>query len=400
MSKSSQVVARADSLMQKRQRTAALQDAIATNCTQLLPRGLGVRLCSAAGVTALLVWALSQCGCERKEPAPPGATPAAPIAVRLVEVKTGEATRSIVLPATVQPWQQATLYAKVAGYAKTVAVDKGDAVKENDLLAEIEVPELLADRTRYQAEVAVAELDFKRISEAQKKAPDLVVAQSVDTAKAKMDVAKANLERTETPLGFARITAPFAGLITKRFIDPGAFVPAAVSGASMSSAATFTVMDFAKVRVQTAVPELEVPFIKQGLAAKIAIDEIPNRTFAGTVTRFSHALDETTRTMLAEIDLPNLDEVLRPGMYASARIIVERKPEATVIPADALFAEKTRSSVFLVTNGKAKRITVKTGFNDGGVVEVLEGVKPGDPIILVGKQVFADGQPVTVAEGK
>ncbi len=336
-------------------------------------------------------------GCERKQASPPPEKPAAPVPVRLVAVKTGEATRSIVLPATVQPWQQATLFAKVAGYAKTVAVDKGDSVKENALLAELEVPELLADRAKYQAELAVAELDFKRISEAQKKAPDLVVAQSVDTARAKMDVAKANLERTETLLSFARITAPFSGVVTHRFIDPGAFVPAAISGASQSAAATFTIMDFSKVRVQTAVPETEVPFIKDGLASKIAIDELPNRTLAGTVTRFSHALDETTRTMLAEIELPNADQTLRPGMYASARITVERKPETTIIPADALFAEKTRSSVFMVADRKAKRITVKTGFNDAGVVEVLEGVKPGDQIILLDKQVLADGQPVTVA---
>jgi membrane fusion protein (multidrug efflux system) len=317
-----------------------------------------------------------------------------------VAVKTGEATRSIVLPATVQPWQQATLYAKVAGYAKKVAVDKGDAVSESALLAEIEVPELLADRARYQAELVVADLDFKRVTEAQKKAPDLVVPQSIDSARAKMDVAKANLERTETLLGFARITAPFAGVITRRFIDPGAFVPAALSGASPTAAATFTIMDFSKVRVQTGVPEPEVPFIKDGLATKVTVDELPNRMFSGAVTRFSHALDDTTRTMLAEIELPNPDQVLRPGMYASARIVVERRPETTIIPADALFAEKARNSVFMVAEGKAKRITIKTGFNDAGFVEVLEGVKPGDQVIFLGKQVLADGQAVTVTEGK
>jgi RND family efflux transporter MFP subunit len=347
------------------------------------------------------ILALLLCSCERKEASQPPSKPASPIPVHLVAVKTGEATRSIVLPATVQPWQQATLYAKVAGYAKTVAVDKGDTVKENTLLAEIEVPELIADRTKYQAELAVAEVDFKRISEAQQKAPDLVVAQSVDTAKAKMDVAKANLERTETLLGFARITAPFSGVITRRFIDPGAFVPAAaLGGASQNAAAMFTVMDFSRVRVQTAVPESEVPFIKQGLASKISIDEFPNRTFPGTVTRFSHALDDTTRTMLAEIELPNPDEALRPGMYASARIVVERKPEATIIPADSLFAEKTRNSVFVVADGKARRVTVKTGFNDAGTVEILEGVKPGGQVILLGKQVLADGQPITITEGR
>src|SRR6266516_1216628 len=147
------------------------------------------------------------------------ATP--PVAVQVVQAKRGPITRSVTLPGEIKPYQQAILYAKVAGYLKTITVDKGDQVTEGKLLAEIEVPELIAERSRYKAEVDVAAIDYKRLSESQQKVPDLVVPQTVDDARGKLDVAKANLERTETLLNYARITAPFSGIITRRMVDPG-----------------------------------------------------------------------------------------------------------------------------------------------------------------------------------
>src|SRR5712691_2931892 len=233
-----------------------------------------------------------------------GANPAplAPAAVRVAKVKRGEATRSLTLPGNVVAYQQAALFAKVTGYVKTVKVDKGDSVAEGALLVDIEVPELIADRAKYQAELEVASIDFKRIQEAQNKAPDLVVRQSVDTAKGKRDIAKANLERVETLQGFAKIAAPFAGVITRRTIDPGAFVAAATAGAN-PDAAMFVLMDFSKVRVQVPVPEPEVPGIKVGLPVRVLIEELPNAKFEGSISRFANALDDATRTMLAEIEL-------------------------------------------------------------------------------------------------
>lgn len=374
--------------------------------SELAPRGSSIRRAifnfqaPFHGLLPLALAALNAlCGCSHST-AEATPKPAPPISVHLVSVKKGEATRSITLPGNVLAYQQAVLYAKVAGYVKTVAVDKGDSVAASALLADIEVPELIADRAKYQAELEVAALDYKRISEAQKKAPDLVVPLTVDAARSKADVAKANLERTDTLLAFAKITAPFSGVITKRMVDPGAFIPAATSGSAAQNAALFTLMDFSKVRVQVAVPESEVPFIQNGLAVKITVEELPGRSFEGTITRYAQALDDATKTMLAEIELPNPKTDLRPGMYATIRIIVERKPDTLVIPTDALVIEKTRNSVFTVADNKAKRLTVKTGFNDAGQVEILEGVNLNQPVILVGKQVLTDGQPVTVAEGK
>jgi membrane fusion protein, multidrug efflux system len=321
---------------------------------------------------------------------------AAAVNVQTAQPKRGPISRKITLPAEIAPYQQATLYAKVAGYLKSISVDKGDVVKQGDLLAEIEVPELLADRAKFAAEVQVAEIDYKRVQNAQKKAPDLVVPQTVDDAKAKFDVARANQERNDTLLGFTKITAPFSGVITKRMVDPGAFIPAATSGSAAETAALLTVMDFDTVRVQVAIPEPDVPFVKEGLPAKVTVEELNGKAFEATITRYSHALDDSTKTMLAEIEVPNKKHELRPGMYATALISVEQKDNALLIPADALIVEKVRKSVFTVVDNKAKKLPVNVGFSDEKSVEILDGLPPEKPVITVGKQNLNDGQPVTV----
>src|SRR3989449_8968729 len=232
-------------------------------------------------------------GCKPSAAEPPKEV-APPLAVQVVRPKRGPITRNVTLPGEVKAYQQATLYAKVAGYLKTITVDKGDQVKEGTLLAEIEVPELLADRARHIAEVKVADLDYKRLSESQKKLPDLVVPQTVDNAKAKLDVAKASLERTQTLLNFARITAPFDGMVTRRMVDAGAFIPAATSGSAAQTAAIVTLADFSKVRVQVAVPELEASLVATGQTARVMVEGLPGQSFDGKVTRFSYALDDAT----------------------------------------------------------------------------------------------------------
>jgi len=210
-------------------------------------------------------------GCK-PSPAEPKQQPAPPVAVKTTAPKRGPITRFVTLPGELKAYQQATLYAKVAGYLKSINVDKGDHIKEGALLAEIEVPELIAEQSRYKAEVEVAAIDFNRLSQSQKKAPDLVIPQAVDDARGKLDIAKANLERTETLLNYARIVAPFAGVITKRFVDAGAFIPAATSSGTPQSAAIVTLADFNRVRLQVAVPEVEAPLVAVEQPVKFTVD--------------------------------------------------------------------------------------------------------------------------------
>jgi membrane fusion protein (multidrug efflux system) len=317
-----------------------------------------------------------------------------PVSVKLIQPHRGEITRTISLPAVIAANQQAALYSKVAGFLKSISVDKGDAVTRGQLLAEIEVPELVADLARYKAEAEIADLDFKRASEAREKSPDIVPLQSADAAKAKSLEAKANLEHAQTLLGFCKITAPFNGVITRRTADPGAFVPA---GAAQNSAVV-TLADFDVVRVQIAVPESEVPLIKNSLPAKILVDELPGHAFDGGITRFSQTLDDTSRTMLAEVDLQNPKHELRPGMFATVKLGVEKHANALLVPADAVAFEKAGTSVFTVADGKAKKLPVKTGFNDGSSVEILDGLASEQAIVLLGKMTLNNGQAVTISQ--
>ena len=314
--------------------------------------------------------------------------------VKLTAPKRADIHRWVTLPGTLKANQQATLYAKVAGYLTKVAVDKGDTVKADQPLGELEVPELLADLKKFEADVKVAEIELGRLTDAQKKAPDLVLPQALDKARGAADVARANMERTRTLLDFAKITAPFPGVITARFVDNGAFVPSATGGSAAQNAALFTLMDFTTVRAQVAVPEMETPFIKRELPVKIALEALPGKSFDATVTRFSGALDEATRTMLVEADLPNAEGMLRPGMYATIKVAVEKHTGALVVPVEALAMEKTNAFLFKNADGKAKKTAVKLGFNDGINAEILEGLAEGEQVIVVGKATFTDGQAV------
>ena len=138
------------------------------------------------------------------------------------------------------------------------------------VLAEIEAPELLADAARLQAELAVAHADFQRLTNALKQAPDLVVPLTIDTAKGRLEMAQASAQRNETLLGFTHIVAPFGGVVTKRWADVGALIPAATGNSSPASAAVVTVMDFSRVRIEVFIPEPEVPLLKPGLVVVIS----------------------------------------------------------------------------------------------------------------------------------
>ena len=321
------------------------------------------------------------------------------------EVKTtvparGDVVRYVAMPGSIKANQQATLYAKVPGYLKSLKVDKGDRVTEGQALGEIEVPELLADLAKYKAELKVAEIDSKRISTARDKAPDLVMPQSVDDAAGKWEIAKANLERIETLLRYSRLTAPFSGVVTMRYVDPGAFIPAATSGSAAQTAAIVTIMDFNTVRVQVALPELEAALAREGQPVKASVEGLPGRMFEGKVSRLSYALDEATRTMLIEADLANSDLALRPGMYAIVKVGVEKHTDALTIPVEALVMEKVNAFVFVASGGKARKTAIKISFNDGAKAEVLGGLTGNEAVILAGKLALADGQAVNVTEVK
>jgi len=324
----------------------------------------------------------------------------APEEVTVTNPRRGDIHRFVTLPGTLRPNQQVTLHAKVAGYLKSVAVDRGDTVKAGQVLAEIEMPEIVAERAKYDAELRIAKSEAERVKTARQKAPDLITPQVSDTAEARLAKAEAALVHHESLLRYSKITAPFAGVVTNRYVDTGAFVPAATASTNPASAAILALMDYSTIRTRIAVPEIEAARVVVGQPVVVTTDALPGRTFRGQVSRHSGALDESTRTLLVEADLPNTDLTLRPGMYVSARVGVEKHTGALLVPAAALVREKAAGFLFTLNEGKAVRVPVKYGFNDGTNVEILDGIAENARVLIPGKTPLVAGQAVTAVEAR
>lgn len=310
------------------------------------------------------------------------------IALELPAAKPQKSTihRWVTLPGEFAPWQQVELKARVAGYIEKISVDKGDVVTAQQQLIQIEVPALKADLISHRAEIAAAEIEVKRLHQARAKSPDLVLPQSVDDAEAKLSIAKAGMERTNALIELAQIKAPFAGVITDRRVDLGAF--AAAGGDTL-----LQLTDVSTLRLRVPVIEVETALLRVGQQVEAKVDALNGTVIKGTLTRIAGALDTTTRTMLIEADFKNADGKLRPGMFAMARIAVEQHDDATIIPVAGLVKEKANSFVFKHVDGKAVKTAIKPGFNDGVNVEVPE-LKADEVILLPGTTTLTDKQEV------
>jgi RND family efflux transporter MFP subunit len=312
------------------------------------------------------------------------------LALELPATKPQKGTihRWISLPASFAPWQQVELKARVAGYIEKINVDKGDVVTAQQPLIQIEVPELKADLIGHRAEVTAAEIEVKRLHEARAKSPDLILPQSVDDAEAKLAIAKASMERTNALIDLAQIKAPFAGAITDRRVDPGAF--AAAGGDTLVQ-----LTDVSTLRLQVPVIEIETALLKVGQQVEAKVEALGGAILKGTISRIAGTLDADTRTMLIEADFKNGDGQLRPGLFATARVAVEQHDQVILIPVAGLVKEKANSFIFKHVEGKAIKTAVKPGFNDGVNVEVPD-LKAEDVILLPGATVLTDKQPVSI----
>jgi RND family efflux transporter MFP subunit len=329
------------------------------------------------------------------------------IEVKAVHPHRGEVYRFINLPGEVRPLYEVTLFAKVDGYLEKLTVDKGDSVKAGDLIADIDVPELRANLGKYKAELELAQAEFKQISEASANNTTNMSGTDAEAAKnrlavasGKLAVAKGNVTYTESLLKYARVTAPFGGIITKRYVDPGAYIPVPNAASTPEAAAIVNLTDFKTLRMQVAVPETEATHVKVGQSIRWTADDYPGEHFDGTVTRAYWALDKATKTMLTETQMANPGMKLQPGMLVNARIGIDKKGDALVLPVEALVKEKTNSFVYIFNDGKAKKALVTVGFNDGTNVEIVAGVKPADLAIVPGQQALRDGQLVKVTEAR
>jgi len=321
------------------------------------------------------------------------------------------------LPGTIEAFQEASIFARTTGYVKRWLVDIGDVVHEGDLLAELDTPEVDQQLSQAQAtsEQAKASLDIAQTAADRWNAmvKDRAVSQeeadeknaTLNEAKATYDADLANVRQLTDTENFKRIVAPFTGTITYRHIEVGNLVTSGTGTAATGTSELYRIAQIDPVRVYVDVPEANTPSIQPGVVANLHVQAYPDRIFQGTVVRNAGALDNASRTLRTEIDIPNHDGALLPGAYADVHLELVDKTPAILIPANALIVNSAGTQVALLESTdasdndhfKVHLLPVKVGRDFGTEVEILRDLKEGDRLVT---NPAADLNEGTVVTGK
>lgn len=309
--------------------------------------------------------------------------------VLVTRVIHGPRTREIRLPATIHGFTETQIYAKVAGYLKKINVDKGDRVVAGQVLAILDSPELDHQVQNARATYQLQKLTDRRIQMLLRSG--VTSQQAADESHAAMLEAKASLDQLVATQAYEVIKAPFAGLITARFVDPGALIPQSTTpsagGTPIVAMATMT-----PLRIYADVPQSFAPFIKDGDRAKVTVAEYPQRMFQGAVTRHSDALNADTRTMRVEVDLENRDLALMPGMYAIVDFAVALPMGVPMVPDDALVFRGDKVYVPVVREHRMHLAEATLGYDNGVAVEITSGVGEDDVVAISVGQSAREGE--------
>ncbi len=287
----------------------------------------------------------------------------------------------------VLPIQQAFIYSKVNGTLASVRVNMGAFVKQNQLLALIDTTELSQQMQLAAATYQNARLTYFRTKELSEQ--NLISKQELDNADATMKVAKSNYDIAKTRHDYAFITAPFSGYITKRFLDPGAVLTTA-------NATIFSLMDLSTVKIIVNALEKDIPLISIGKRAIVSVDAYPGKKFSGVVTRFSNAIDLSTRTMAVELTVPNKELFLTPGMFAQVTLLLNNRENVLTLPGQAILKDANGQFVFIVNQNIAHKVVVVVGGEQNSRTEIRSGLQGDESVIVVGQQFVKDNNPVHV----
>jgi RND family efflux transporter MFP subunit len=333
--------------------------------------------------------------------------------VRVATVRRSDGTMTVSLPATTTAFEAANIFARTSGYIEKRYVDIGDQVKAGTLLADITAPELDHQISQAQATLAQnqatlhqteASRELARVTNARDsglvKQGWLTLQQgdndrlTLAAQEAAVGVAQSNIAAQQAQLkvlgqekAYQRVIAPFDGTVTQRYIDNGSLVQ---SGSTMM----FTMMHSNVIRIQLYVPQDEAFGVEPGVSAVVHVPEIPNRNFPGTVTRIARALQPGSRTLLTEIDVPNPDGALNPGIYCIVDLHIPRKTPSVVVPADAIIFNENGLQVALVRNGVVHLQKISIARDFGKQVEIRQGLAPGDMVVINPMVDLADGSKV------
>ena len=319
------------------------------------------------------------------------------------------------LPGTIEAFQEASIFARTTGYVKRWLVDIGDQVKEGDLLAELDTPEVDQQLSQAQATAEQAKAALAIAQTAADRWDEMVKSNAVSQeeadekdatlreAKATYDADEANVRQLTDTENFKEIRAPFAGTITFRHIEVGNLVTAGTGNNTNATTELFRIAQTDPLRIYIDVPEANAPSIQPGTTADIHVQAHPDRVFLGNVVRNAGALDTVSRTLRTEIHVPNHDGALLPGAYADVRLELLDRTPAVLIPANTLIVNAAGTQVALLESiddpskdhYKVHILPVKVGRDFGTEVEILENVKEGDRLVANPPSDLNEGTVVT-----
>ncbi len=331
--------------------------------------------------------------------------------VAVVYPQSEKPDEDLVLPGSLQAYEESPIYARTNGYLVRWYKDIGSRVEKGELLAKIDTPEVDQElnQTRAARLQILAQMDLAKISADRwenLRKTDSVSAQEADQyvsgyeqSKANLAAADANVRRLEQLEGFKDVYAPFSGVLTRRNVDPGALINA---GAGVGTgAAGRELFDLARVdplRVYTSVPQAYAPYIKVGAKTTVTLQEFPGQKFFGKVARTAEAIDPATRTLLTEVDVPNQDGRLLPGSFGEVHFAVGSGVNKVTIPVNAMLFRAEGPRVAVVgPGGKVQLRPINIGRDYGATLEILGGVSPTDQVVINPADSLEDGQQVNVA---
>jgi RND family efflux transporter MFP subunit len=363
---------------------------------------------------------LTGCGSEKKAEAD---NPASATSAPIVKVERRNVASQLEIASEFLPYQEIDVYAKVSGYIQKLYVDWGTHVGEGQVMAVLEIPELEQQIQSDQASVDraseelnraksaydVAHITYQRLHDVQKTQPELVAQQDIDVAAGKdqettaavsaakqaLLAAQSTLAKDKTLYSYARMTAPFSGVVTRMYAYTGALLPAGTSS-NIGNSALCHLSQNDLLRLVIPVPERAVPDVHLGQVVAVNVSSL-NRTFDGKIVRFADQIDLNTRTMHTEVTVPNRKYELVPGMYASVQIPLHTEPNVLALPVQAVQASGNGEGTVLVVNSnhQIERRQVKLGLQTANDFEILSGLNEGDAVIFGEQNQYKPGQLVS-----
>jgi RND family efflux transporter MFP subunit len=373
-----------------------------------------------------LLLSVSLVGCGGNGSAQAGKpAPAGPLTLDVVAVVQRPVDVMLALPGQLDPYEAVAVYPKVTGFVKSIRVDRGSLVRTGELMAELEAPEIVAQRAEAhsklqaaeaQLSVARAKTDADASTFGKLKAAaetpgvvagnDLVLAQkAVEADQSQIAAAQQTAEAARQALqsitqmeGYLRVTAPFDGVITERNVHPGTLV-----GPNSGPEATtpmVRVVHTDRLRLVVPVPEAYTAGVTPGGIMSFTVLAYPGQAFSGTVARIAHAVDIKTRTMAVELDVRNRDGRLAPGTFCQVKWPVHRPAPSLFVPTGSVGSTTDRTFVVRIRNGKTEWVDVRTGLASGSLMEVFGDLQPGDHVAVRGTDEIKPGTEVRVKEVK